>query len=331
MPEGMMEVLGANKGQVTALRERLDKVIREQDPNTGFWRRIGFKVPISTLPTKFVPFQLDPKVMQIIEQQTWFTKIVWACFGVTADQMGFTEDSNKATGANQTGVYQRKAVKPMLALIKYHMDKEIIPEWGEEAFKSLEFKWEDYNLDEDIKKHTLYEAQIRMGIKTAEMIAEEEGIDLVELKRQKDEAEAKEQEQWDNQNKEKEPFGDVDKKAIDIVKGTTVKIIGNHKVFAGQVGTVDFVRTNGEEKYYMVRFRNGMDIFFTDEVKVVGEQITMVADGTLEPELAPDNVTKSVKYESALEEELITAIKSRSKDIMKALDQMKNGQLDKIN
>jgi hypothetical protein len=157
-------------------------------------RKIAFKFPIANQEAKFTPFQLDPKTMDIIAQQEWFAKILWACFGVTADEMGFTQDSNKAVSQTQTAVFKRKAVRPMLALIKYHIDKEIIAEWGEEAFKSLEFKWDDYDLNEDIQRHTLYESQIRMGIKTPEMIAEEEGINVQELKKQKEENQKKEME-----------------------------------------------------------------------------------------------------------------------------------------
>jgi hypothetical protein len=50
----------------------------------------------------------------------------------------------------------------------------------------LEFAFEDYDLDEDIKKHTLYAAQIQMGIKTPEMVAEEEGIDIGKLQESKE-------------------------------------------------------------------------------------------------------------------------------------------------
>ena len=80
----------------------------------------------------------------------------------------------------------------MLQLIKYHIDKEIIAEWGEEVYKSLEFKWEDYDIEEDIKKHSLYKMQLDMGLKTPEMIAEAEGINYEEVKKYKEEQEDKE-------------------------------------------------------------------------------------------------------------------------------------------
>ena len=199
MPEGVISILGADKASITGFRERFDKQFRVKDEKTGFWKRIAFRIPVVNQETKFTPFQLDPKVMQIIEQQTWFTKLAWACFGITADEMGFTESSNRATGENQSDVYKRKAVRPLLALIKYHMDQEIISEWGEDAFRSLEFVWDDYDLGEDTQKHQLYQMQINMGIKTPEMVAEEEGINLEELKKYKEEAREVENEQLEKQ------------------------------------------------------------------------------------------------------------------------------------
>jgi hypothetical protein len=84
--------------------------------------------------------------------------------------------------------YAKKAVRPILNLIAERINMEIMPEFG---VPELMFKFDDYDLDEDIKRHQLYESQIRMGIKTAEMVAEEEDIDVAELTRQKEEQEQK--------------------------------------------------------------------------------------------------------------------------------------------
>ena len=49
------------------------------------------------------------------------------------------------------------------------------------------FKFVDYDLSEDLVRHELFEKQIAMGLKTPEMIAEEEGIDLEALRRTREE------------------------------------------------------------------------------------------------------------------------------------------------
>jgi len=324
MPEGIITLLGANKDQITAFRERFDSQFKVKDKITGFMRKIGFKYPIVNQEAKFTPFQLDPKVMQIIEQQEWFTKLVWTCFGVTPDEMGFTENSNKAVSQGQMAVNKRRAVKPILSLLKYRIDKEIIAEWGELAFDNLEFKWEDYDLDEDLKKHDLYQKQINIGIKTAEMIAEEEGIDVDVLKKQKEEAEEKEMDKFeqeanisnqevkqpDKKDDKKKPF---EKKSVGkIALHDWVKVIGNSKSHAGETGYVKEIMNNGEEDYYLIEFQAGNDIYFNQELKFIREQV------------------KSAGYENDLEKELVQAVKKRGKELLKALDMYGKGELDSV-
>lgn len=222
MPEGVLEVLGADENTVRRIREHLSSRVQKQDTVTGNYRRVGFKIPVVNAPTKFTPFNLDPQVMQVIEQQQWFSKLVWASFGVSPDEMGFTESSNRAVGQVQHTIFKRKAVKPILQLIKYHIDKEIIPEWGEEAFKSLEFKWNDYDLDEDLKKHQLYQMQITMGLKSPEMICEEEGIDYADVKKYQEEKMSQEKEMIETQNSFKGNNPDVKAKK-DITENTVLE------------------------------------------------------------------------------------------------------------
>lgn len=195
MPEGILSIVGADPAQVKRIREKLTSRVQTTENLFGKKRRVGFRIPVTNMPADYKHFSLDPKAMEIISQQQWFTKLVWACFGVTPDEMGFTEDSNRSTGQVQHKVYKRKAVRPMLGTIKYHIDKEIIPEWGEEAFKALEFQFDDYDLDEDLLKHDLYQKQVLLGIKTPEMIANELGIDYEEVRKTK-ETDAADQQDW---------------------------------------------------------------------------------------------------------------------------------------
>ena len=93
------------------------------------------------------------------------------------------DDSNRATAGTQSKIFIRKALKPILDLIAYHINTQILPEF--EGNEGWEFRWDTYDLDEDLKKHALYESQIRVGIKTPEMVAKEVGVDIDELKKSK--------------------------------------------------------------------------------------------------------------------------------------------------
>lgn len=186
MPEGVISLEGAKQDDMAAFSDRLTATVRDVADALGFRRRLGFRIPVVNTPISMERFQLAPAEMQVIEQQKWFDRMMLRCFSLTENEMGTTDDSNKAVAQTQSTVFKRKALKPILSMIEYHVTTQIITEF--ENSEGLEFKFDDYDLDEDIKKHSLYESEIRMGIKTSEMVAAEEGIDVEELKKQKQEA-----------------------------------------------------------------------------------------------------------------------------------------------
>ena len=195
MPEGVIQLLGAQQAHIQQFRENFEAQFKFVD-DMGNKRKRFYSYPITSAEVKFTPFQLSSKDMEVIAQQEWFTKIMWMCFGVNADEMGYTESSNRAVGAEQIRTFKRKAIKPLLDLIAYNINTQILPEFyvknKEENLEDVEcplyFEFDTYDIEEDLKEHTLYEQQIRMGIKTPMMVAKEMGIDVEELKAEKDQA-----------------------------------------------------------------------------------------------------------------------------------------------
>lgn len=191
-PDGLLHLAGADQEIAEAMQSRMSNKFRMKDGLENE-RRIGHRYPVYGGPeANFIPFNLSAKDMEIIEQQKWFTKLVWSAFGVTPDEMGFTEDSNKAVSQTQGGVHKRKALKPLLKRIEYVVNSQLMPELDPSG--KYEFCFEDYDIDEEVKKFGLYKLQVDMGVKTAEMVAEEEGINVQELKKQKDEQKKQEME-----------------------------------------------------------------------------------------------------------------------------------------
>lgn len=180
MPDGLVHLAGADQETAQAFQERLKAKFTTRD-SIGNDSRVGHVYPVWGGPeVNFVPFQMNSKDMEIIESQKWWTKLVWSAFGVTPDEMGYTEDSNKAVSQTQTSVHKRKALKPILKKIEYAINTQLMPEL--DLTGKLEFAFEDYDLDEALKLHDLYEKQIRMGVKSPYMVAEEEGINVDRLK-----------------------------------------------------------------------------------------------------------------------------------------------------
>jgi phage portal protein BeeE len=185
MPEGIIKLLGAQQSQITAFSERLKGQMLEDDQVTGFKRKVGYKLPVTNVDADFIPFQFNSKDMQILEQQAWFTRMVWMAFGLQESDLGIMDSANRASSQTGFKQYTRKAVRPILELIAERINQQLIPEFGDHG---LMFKWDDYDLDEDIKRHQLYQLQLQLGIKTSEMIANEEHIDIVKLKQSQKEA-----------------------------------------------------------------------------------------------------------------------------------------------
>lgn len=189
MPKGAIQLLGANTEQIQQFRANFEAQFRFTD-DFGNKRKKFHSVPISSSPVTYTPFAISAKEMDFISQQGWFTKVLWMCFGVTAEEMGFTENSNRATSEAQIATFKRKAIRPLLDVIQYHFNQQIMPEFYAEQGKELpefseiptEFVFDVYDIQEDMKKHELLEKEISMGVKTVEMAAKELGINVEELK-----------------------------------------------------------------------------------------------------------------------------------------------------
>jgi len=198
MPEGVIQLLGAQPDQIKQFRDNFESQFRFKD-SLGRKRKRFFKFPLSSAEVRFTPFQLTSKEMEVISQQQWFTKVLWMCYGVNADEMGYTEQSNRAVGETQSQIFKRKAIKPILDVLAYHINTQIVPEFfvkGKDmpdfGDVPVEFVFDTYDESDDKIKHDILEQEIRMGIKTPEMVAVELGIDINELTKQKDEAKKKE-------------------------------------------------------------------------------------------------------------------------------------------
>ena len=131
----------------------------------------------------------------------------------------------------------------------------------------------------EVKKMALYQQELTLGIKTPEMIAEEEGIDTAQLKQSK--ADQAVEDQKNNpmpENSgfpEKKPTDKKDKKlkAFKYKKGDSVKIMMDNPGFTGLVGHIEQIKTNKNNEFvYKVRFKDKSFIrVFDEEFKCVDE------------------------------------------------------------
>jgi hypothetical protein len=60
-----------------------------------------------------------------VEFDRFLLKVTVAAFGLTMDELGFTETSNRSTGQTQESVDYRRAVAPVAALVAGYLTRKV--------------------------------------------------------------------------------------------------------------------------------------------------------------------------------------------------------------
>ena len=132
---------------------------------------------VNKLP-KFERLGFTNAELELIQSQKWWSTLVWGAFGMTATEMGFTEESKGAANQIvQSSAARRKIIYPILRLLEYYINTQIIPEFG---FEGIRYKYKIFDVDEETKKYTLFKLQNDSGRKTINEIRNTEGLDSVE-------------------------------------------------------------------------------------------------------------------------------------------------------
>lgn len=123
---------------------------------------------------RFVPWNMNLKELRPFSYETaldeWLLKITCSAFGVPPQELGFTNDVNKATAELQEAVNDRRGLRPLTAWLKQMFDRfiqyDLANDWqpgkiislpgqatrpASNPFKLLEWQW-SFGDDED--KHT---------------------------------------------------------------------------------------------------------------------------------------------------------------------------------
>lgn len=168
IPKGVMQIIGAQQDEITAFSDRLRETMRTKN-EVGDWRKLWHKMPIINTEGKFIPIQFTAQELDYISQQKWFTKLVFACFGVTPSELGFTEDSTKATEIIQGRVFRRKTIRPILNLLEYHINMEVMTEF--ETGAELQDGTKISGIDD-----------VKFMFKTEDKLEEREEIEIIQMK-----------------------------------------------------------------------------------------------------------------------------------------------------
>jgi len=177
IPPGVLGLEGMNAEDLKAFGTQWIQQQRVQD-TLGNWKRANHKLPMVNKMPKFERIGFTNQELELIESQKWWSKLVWGAFGITATELGFTEDAKgSANQIVQTSVAKKRIIYPLLRLIEYHVNTEIIPEFGVEGIR---YKYKIFDIDEETKKWGLYKLQTDADLKTVNEIRNAEGLDALE-------------------------------------------------------------------------------------------------------------------------------------------------------
>jgi SPP1 gp7 family putative phage head morphogenesis protein len=181
IPKGVFEMIGANKDSVDSFSKLWSDNLKKKD-EVGNLRRYFHKMPIINTEGKFTRISFSNAELELIRQQEWFTKIVFACFGITPSELGFTQDSNRATEIIQSNVFKRKTINPLIKLLEYNFNTQIINDlpWIKGKYENkVKFEYVKYDQEEEYNKRIIMWNDLKNGLKTANELREE--LDLVPI------------------------------------------------------------------------------------------------------------------------------------------------------
>ena len=191
IPKGIIGFDGANSEGIKAFKDQWREMQKKKD-EFGNWKKQIHQVPImNTVPT-FTRIEFSSEEMQLIEKQKWYSKAIWAIFGVTPTEMGYTEDAKGSSNQIvQSKVSRKKAINPMVALLEFGYNSNIVSEFGYMGtlktkkgtlidMPKYQFKFLTFDIDEERAKWELYKLQTESGGKTWNEIRTEEGMEEVE-------------------------------------------------------------------------------------------------------------------------------------------------------
>ena len=177
IPKGIIGLEGADAESINAFKDQWEEQQRVKD-SAGNWKKKFHHVPIVGKSPVFTRLQFTNAELELIESQKWWAKMVWACFGVTSTELGYTEDAKgMANQIVQSNVFKKRAINPLLRLEEYRINQEIVSEFG---YDGVKFKFLMFDVEEETKKATLYKLQLDAGYRTVNEIRTEEGLDEVD-------------------------------------------------------------------------------------------------------------------------------------------------------
>ena len=180
MPKGVMKIIGANTQQLVSFREQWQQQLKKKGVD-GKWKQHAHKMPMINADASFERISFSNAELELLQQQEWFTKLVLAMFGVTPSEIGFTQDSNRATEIVQSNVFKRKTINPLVQLLEYNFNRQVVNDlpWIKGKYENqVYFEFERYDAEEELSKRNVLWNDVKTGLITPNEAREEIGYDI---------------------------------------------------------------------------------------------------------------------------------------------------------
>lgn len=167
VPDGIVSV-PMNEDQMTTFKNAWETEVKGQP----------HKLVFHNADANFTPLAMTNKDMEWLEGQKWYFHMVFAAYGLSPQEVGFYENSNRSTGESQERITIKNAIKPYLTLISEKINREIIPEYL--GHDKLIFKWSPKDDAAEKIMHEQMMGKLNAGVLTVNEVRAIEGLNPVE-------------------------------------------------------------------------------------------------------------------------------------------------------
>ena len=131
---------------------------------------------------KWIPFAPNQADLEFLNSQKWYLHLVAALFEVNFNELGFTETVNRASSEEQSQVFKRRAIRPLLDTIEWYINLELMQELWNMGMPDTVFKFIPIiDSFEQARRTANFVSEINVGLRVVNEIRQEElGLDDVE-------------------------------------------------------------------------------------------------------------------------------------------------------
>lgn len=127
---------------------------------------------------EFTPLAMNNRDMEWLQGQKWYFHLVFGAYGLSPQEAGFFEDSNRSTSEEQSRITSRGAIQPYLDKIANDINCHILPDLLEHD--NLEFQWRLHDATKEEKEHQQMMEKLNANVLTINEVRRMEGLEDVE-------------------------------------------------------------------------------------------------------------------------------------------------------